>query len=69
MLVFADDAVWYWFALPFIMGHSLSQLHREEHTKELLVVFLEILFTSADLGETHSFFWIKLVLLIPNWCC
>ena len=47
MLVFTEDVVWYWFALPFFAGHCLSLLHREKRTREFLVVFQQLLATSA----------------------
>ena len=66
-----DGAGWYWFALPLSDDHHLSRLLREKCTKELLVVFKWLLAISVDLGhlaEPHDFFWIKLLLLIHEWC-
>jgi hypothetical protein len=40
MPVFTDDIVWYWFLLPFFADHCD---HREECTKELLVMFWQFL--------------------------
>lgn len=64
---------WAFLTLAFIedvlaVGHLaffglwLSWLHREKHTKELLVVFWLLLSASADLcwsGEPWGFFWIQ----------
>jgi hypothetical protein len=44
------NAVWYWFTLPLFADHSLFLLHIEKCTKELLVVFLQLLAASADSG-------------------
>ena len=64
-----DSAVWYWFALPLFANHCLSWLGREKHIKD--VVFLHLLATSEDSGrlaKPQGFFWIKLPLLICEWC-
>ena len=50
ILIFADNAVWYWFALPLFAGHHLSLLHRNKHTKELVVVLQWLLATSTYSG-------------------
>jgi hypothetical protein len=66
-----DKAVWHWFALPQFAGLHLSQLCRKKGIKELLVVFWQLLATLTDSGhlaEPGSFFWIKLPLLIHEWC-
>lgn len=63
-LVFADDAVWRWFTLLFFVGHHLLWLHREKHTRELLVVSRWLLATS----EVWGFFWTEPPLLLRE-CC
>ena len=65
-LVFADDAVWYWFASPFFAGYHLSRLHRKKCTKELLVVFCWLLVTSTDSGQLEEPCGSELQLLIPE---
>ena len=55
----------------FFTDHYLSWLSREKCTKELIVIFWWLLATSLDLGrfaEPQGFFWIKLPLLIHEWC-
>jgi hypothetical protein len=71
LLVFAEDAACCWFTVPLFAGHHLSWVHREKYTKELLVVFWQLLATSmgsGQLAEPHSFFWVYLHLLIHEWC-
>lgn len=66
-----ENTVWYWFALPLFADHCFSWLHREKCTKELLVLFHQLLanfMAPGQLAEPHGFFWIKLPLLICEWC-
>jgi hypothetical protein len=53
MLVFADDAVWYWFTLSFFAGHFFffCTFIERNTTKEVLVMFLWLSVTSADLSS------------------
>lgn len=74
LLDFADTDL-YWrccMVLVCLATHCLSWLHREKCTKELLVVVFQQLLaafmTSGQLAEPHGFFWIKLSLLIHEWC-
>ena len=60
-----DAAVWYRFALPFFADRWLLWIHRETHTKELLVAFWQLLRTQAN---WQSLFWIELLLPIGEWC-
>jgi hypothetical protein len=54
-------------SLVLFTDHCLLCLHREKCTKELLMVFQQLLDASTDLGqlaEPCGFFWIDLLLLI-----
>jgi hypothetical protein len=57
--------------LAFITNDHLSQPRKEKLTKERLIIFQQLLSTSADVGrmaEHRAFFQIALSLLIPEWC-
>jgi hypothetical protein len=63
MLIFTEDAVWYWFALPLFADHHLLWLCKEKHKEKLAVEVWGLLASSAGLGqltEPQGFFWIKL---------
>ena len=69
-LLFTYDAVWCRIPFPLFSGHPLTWLHREKCTKELLVVFWQLLATLSDLAlfvGPHVLICIDLPLLIHEW--
>jgi len=74
VLVFDDDARWYWYTLSFFIAHRLSWLHRKKHTKEktnkILVVFQGFRHFSrlGPITKPYGFLSIYLLLLIYK-CC
>jgi hypothetical protein len=67
-----DDAVWHWSTLPLFAGHHFVcvcvWLHREENHQRTSGGVSAASADSDHLAEPGSFFKIKLMLLIQEWC-
>lgn len=68
LLDFQDDSMTL-VHLSFFDDNCLLRLDREKFTKELLMIFWQLLAVSTEMvWLVESFFWIELPLLISEWC-